>query len=141
MKFGIQFRLAALALAVALMGTLIVLATLRSQKQSGELRTRLRSVDSESFGMADHFKDSLRELNNTIFRYAMNHEPAVWEEFRKASDELDRWIDEQKPRLNTQREKDVLQQIDSVYDDYRRVAADLQVKFQSFGPQKASLED
>jgi len=45
MKFGIQFRLAALALAVALMGTLIVLATLRSQTQSAELRARLRSVD------------------------------------------------------------------------------------------------
>ena len=141
MKFGIQFRLAALALAVALMGTLIVLATLRSQTQSAELRARLRSVDSESFRMADHFKDSLRELNNKIFGYAMNHEPAVWEEFRQASDELDLWIDEQKSRLNTQREKDVLQQIDAVYDDYRRVAKELHVKLESLGEQKASLDD
>jgi len=141
MKFGIQFRLAALALAVALMGTLIVLATLRSQTQSAELRARLRSVDSESFRMADHFKDSLRELNNKIFGYAMNNEPAVWEEFRRAGDELDRWIDEQKPRLNTQREKDVLQQIDAVYDDYRRVAKELHVKLESLGEQKASLDD
>ena len=141
MKFGIQFRLAALALAVALMGTLIVLATLRSQTQSAELRARLRSVDSESFRMADHFKDSLRQLNNKIFGYAMNHEPAVWEEFRQAGDQLDLWIDEQKPRLNTQREKDVLQQIDAVYDDYRRVAKELHVKLESLGEQKASLDD
>lgn len=141
MKFGIKFRLASLALAVALMGTLIVLATLSSQQQSRELRTHLRLVDSESFGMADHFKDSLRELNNKVFQYAMNHDAAVWEEFRKASDKLDLWIDEQKPRLITQREKDVLQKIDTEYDNYRRVATNLQARLQAFDQQKASLED
>jgi signal transduction histidine kinase len=141
MKLGIKLRLAALALAVALMGTLIVLATLRSQRQSGELRIRLKSVDSESFGMANYFKDSLRELNNQIFQYAINHDTAVWDEFRKASDALDRWIDEQKSRLTTQREKDIVQRIDAEYDVYRRVANELRGKLQSFGQRKASLED
>ena len=45
MKFGIKFRFVALALVVALMGALIVLATLNSQRQAAELRDRLSQVD------------------------------------------------------------------------------------------------
>ena len=41
MKFGIKFRLVALTVVVALMGVLILLATLNSQRQSSALRERL----------------------------------------------------------------------------------------------------
>ena len=63
MKFGVTFRLAALGAAVGLMGVLIVLITLSSQREANELRARLSTVDSESFDLADHFKDMLREVN------------------------------------------------------------------------------
>src|ERR1017187_6422469 len=118
MKFGIRFRLVALALIVALMGALILLATLNSQRQAAELRDRLSQVDFESFRIADQFRDSLREVNNTMQRYGTEHDPAVWSEFLEASHKLDGWIDEQKPKLTTQHEKDALQQIDAAYDDY-----------------------
>ena len=141
MKFGIRFRLVALALIVALMGALILLATLTSQRQAAELRDRLSQVDFESFRIADQFRDSLRELNNTMQRYGTEHDPAVWNEFLEASHKLDGWIDEQKPKLTTQHEKDALQQIDVAYDDYLRVAGNLQVKIQSLGQQSATLAD
>ncbi len=64
-----KFRLAALGLAAGLMGVLIALATILSQKQAGELRAQLQIVDSESDGIAEHFKDSLREVNNIRLRY------------------------------------------------------------------------
>jgi signal transduction histidine kinase len=140
MKFGIKFRLVALALFVALMGALIVLATLNSQRQAAELRDRLSQVDFESFRIADEFRDSLRELNNTMQRYGTDHHPATWNEFVQASHKLDGWIDEQKPKLTTQREKDALQQIDVAYDDYLRVARDLEVKI-SLGQQSTTLAD
>jgi signal transduction histidine kinase len=141
MKFGIRFRLVALALIVALMGALILLATLNSQRQAAELRDRLSQVDFESFRIADQFRDSLRELNNTMQRYGTEHDPAVWNEFLEASHKLDVWIDEQKPKLITQHERDALQQIDVAYDDYMRVARDLQAKLQSLGQAGATLAD
>jgi len=140
MKFGIRFRLTALAVVVALMGLLILLATLNSQRQAGELRARLSQVDLESFQMADQFRDSLRELNNTMLRYGFDHDAAVWQEFLEASHKLDVWIDEQKPKLTTDREKEALQQIDVAYDDFLTAARNLQAKMPPPG-QSASLAD
>src|SRR5580658_8305370 len=64
MNLTAKFRLAALGVAAGLMGVLIALATIISQKTAGELRSQLNAVDSESFGISEHFKDSLREVNN-----------------------------------------------------------------------------
>ena len=141
MRFGIKFRLVTLALVVALMGALIVLATLNSQRQATELRDRLSQVDSESFKIADQFRDSLRELNNTMQRYGTDHDPAVWNEFLEASRKLNGWIDNQKPKLTTEREKDALEQIAVAYNDYQQVARELQPKIQSLGQSSATLAD
>ena len=140
MKFGIKFRLVALALAVGLMGALVALATLSSQRQSADVRARLSQVDSEIFGIADHFRRTLRELNNTIYTYGIRHDPAQWASFLKTSHELDLWVDEQKPKLRTtQLEKDLLQQIDTAYDDYQREAGELQAKVQASGQQNTPV--
>jgi signal transduction histidine kinase len=104
------------------MGLLIVVAIVLSQRQAEKLRTQLNTVDSESFSIADHFKDSLREVNNIRFRYATDHDPATWEQFRSASRELDAWMDQQAPKLTTSREEDALRQVKSSYDDYLAVA-------------------
>jgi signal transduction histidine kinase len=133
MKFGIRFRLIALSLVVALMGLLILLATSNSQRQASELHARLTQVESESFLIADQFRNSLRALNNTMQRYGADPNPALWKEFAVDSHTLDLWIDEQKPKLTTAKEKDALQQIDAAYDDYLRLAHDLQSKIQADG--------
>ena len=130
-----------LALVVALMGALIVLATLNSQRQAAELRDRLSQVDSESFRIADQFRDSLRELNNTMQRYGTDHDPVVWDEFLEVSRKLNGWIDDKKPKLTTLREKNALEQMDVAYNDYLRVAKELQPKIQSLGQSSATLAD
>jgi len=141
MKFDLKLRLLTLALVVALMGALIVLATLNSQREAAELRDRLSQVDSESFRIADQFRDSLRELNNTMQRYGTDHDPAIWNDFLESSKKLGGWIDEQKPKLTTQREKDALQQMETAYADYLRVAKELQPKINSLGASSATLAD
>jgi len=141
MNFGVKMRFTALAFVVGLMGVLMVLTTLNSQRQAAELRARLSHVELESFGIADYFKDSLRALNGTMFNYGIRHEPMDWESFLKGSHELDLWIDEQKPKLNAQQEKDVLQQIDTAYDDYMRAGRELQAKVQSLGRQDPTLAE
>jgi len=118
MKFGVTFRLAALGAAVGLMGVLIVLITFSSQKEASELRARLSTVESESSGIADHFKDMLREVNTMRLREAVDHDPATWAQFLKASHELDSWLDQETPKLTTQREEDVLRQAKAAFDDY-----------------------
>jgi len=141
MKFGIQHRLVALVAVVAVMGVLILLATLYSQRQAEDLRTRLSQVESESFKIADQFRESLRALNNIMQSYATDHDPAAWSEFLETSRKLEGWIEERKPRLTTQREKEVLQQMSAEYQEYLRVARDLQARVQTLGGQSVSLAD
>jgi signal transduction histidine kinase len=141
MKFDIRFRLIAFALAVVLLGVLIGLASLASQRQAGELRARLSQVEFDSFRIADQFRESFRELNNTLVRYGATHDPQALKDYQDAGHRLDLWIDEQKPKLNTQREKDVMQQIDAAYDDYQRVARELQANLQAESQPTASMDE
>jgi signal transduction histidine kinase len=113
-----KLRLAALGVAAVLMGVLIALATILSQKQSGRLRGQLQIVDSESAGISEHFKDSLREVNTIRLRYTMERDPAAWRQFLNTSHELGVWLDQQAPRLTTSREKDVLREVKTAYEDY-----------------------
>jgi signal transduction histidine kinase len=135
MKFGIKYRLMALVLVVTVMGVSILLATLYSQRQASGLRIRLSQVESESFRIADEFRDLFRGLNNILY------DPAVWNEFPESSHKLEGWLSEQKPRLTTQREKVALQEIDSAYKEYSKAAKELQLKVVSRGQASASLAD
>ena len=141
MKFGIKFRLVALTVVVALMGVLILLATLNSQRQSSALRERLSEVDLESFRMADQFHDSLRELGNTMQRYGTDHDPAIWNDFLEASRKLSAWMEAQKSKLSTPEEKEALRQINVAYQNYLGVAGELHLKIASLGSRNATLAD
>jgi signal transduction histidine kinase len=123
------------------MGVLILLATLYSQRQGAELHSRLVQVESESFRIGDEFKESLRAQNNIMQRYGIDHNPAIWNEFLAASHKLNAWIDTEKLRLTTDREKEALRQISAEYQAYLHVACELQSKVKNSGPQSASLAD
>jgi signal transduction histidine kinase len=138
MNLSVNFRLAALGVAAALMGLLIVVSIVLSQRQAEQLRTQLNIVDSESFGIAEHFKDSLREINNIRFRYTADHDPAAWEQFLNTSRKLDDWLDQEAPRLlTTTHEKDALRQVKSAYDAYLAEASQMH----SRDPVKVSPSD
>jgi signal transduction histidine kinase len=141
MKFGITFRLVTLSLVVAVLGLLILLATLNSEREAAELGARLSQVEMESFRIADDFRDSQRELNNTMQRYGTEHDPALWNQFLADGQKLSAWINDQKPKLTTQAEKDALQQLNAGFDDYLRAARELQPKIQALGSQSATLAD
>jgi signal transduction histidine kinase len=141
MNPGLKWRLIALGLAVSLMGALIVLVTFAAEGRAREARDRLSQVDSESFRLAERFKDRLREVNDKMRRYASFHEPAVWEEFKEASHGLQFWIEQQGVRMQTEREKGVLSRMKGAYDDYTRRAADLHALMESSGKSGASLAD
>src|SRR2546430_362681 len=118
MRFGIGHRLTALAVALVLMGALIALITLISQRQGDDAKARLGQVDLESFRIADLFKEKLRLANDKMRRYATARDSAAWEDFLKASEGLLTWIQNQAPNLATPREKGLLSQMGIAHELY-----------------------
>jgi signal transduction histidine kinase len=107
------------------MGALIVLAILLSERQANELRAQLSAVDSESFGLSEHFKDALRDVNNIRFRYTTGGDPAAWRQFLQSSQALDAWLDRQTNNLTSAGEQAALREVKSAYDGYLTAARGL----------------
>lgn len=134
-------RLILLAGGVCLMGLLIGLMTWSSQRQTNDLRNRLKRLDSEAFHIADQFRDYLRRLNNPLYQYGSTHDAESLAQFHKASHDLDVWIDDQKPKLTTDKEKALMQEIDGTYDNYLLAAERLLKKLQAASQQSATMDD
>jgi len=141
MQFGIRFRLTALALASVLMGALIIVVTLTSQRQSEEAKTRLGQVDLESFRIADRFKEKLRFATDKMRRYASVRDPGAWDEYLKAAEGLRSWIEEQASLLTTPRESDLLKQMSAARDAYVQKALDVHQLMETSQESGASLAE
>ena len=76
MNAAIKFRLLLLVVAVALMGALIVVVVLALDRNAREGRAQLAGLDSESFRIAELFKDRLREVNRDA-RPGRHREPSL----------------------------------------------------------------
>jgi len=134
MTSGVKFRLAALVLAVAIMGALIVFVTLNSQRQGADLGVKLKEVDAQSLGIAEHFKDLLRDVSDKLTRYRSTGDASVWSDFLKASGGLNAWIQGEIAGPVTPGERQILQQMNSSYADYEAVAGEVQKKIMASGP-------
>jgi signal transduction histidine kinase len=141
MNFRIKLRLIGLVVGIGLMGLVILFETIQSQRQAQELHAQLNQVDSESFRIADQFREFLRGLNGSMYRYGIERDPAERDEFLKSSQALNLWIEQQKPKLTSDQEKALMQQIDVAYNDYLRAATELLNKFQSLGEQHVKMAD
>ena len=134
MTSGVKFRLTGLVLAVAVMGGLIVFVTLNSQRQGAELGAKLKEVEAQSQGMAEHFKDMLRDQSDKMTRYRSTGDPAAWSEFLKSSGDLNTWIQGQIAGPVTPGEREILQQLNSCFADYQQVAGEAQKTITASGP-------
>jgi signal transduction histidine kinase len=105
-----------------------------AQRQGEAMRGKLNQVDTESSGLAEHFKDMLRDASDKLTRYRNTREPTARQDFLKANTELDLWIQTQKTKPVTSREKDVLKQMGSVYMDYEHAVDEFQKKIDAAGP-------
>jgi signal transduction histidine kinase len=139
MNRSIKLRLGFLALGVALMGLFILGVTLNAQRRVAEVQAQLGRVDSESFRIAEKFKDRLRAVNDKVRRYATTDEAADWAEYQDVSVKLRRWLSSQEPRLASQREKDTLRQALLAYDDYLRKVEELHYRMSTDNIKGASV--
>jgi signal transduction histidine kinase len=138
MTSAVKLRLAALALAMAVMGGLIAFVTLNSQRQSGDLRAKLDEVEAQSQGMAEHFKDMFRETGDKLTHYRSTGDAAAWADFLKSNGELSGWIQRQLAGPVTPREREILLQMNAAYADYIQVVGEVRQKTLASGPE-ASL--
>ena len=122
---AIQLRLTGFALAIVLVALLIAWAAHASLLRVKQLSARLTSAQISSFQTADYFQAHLQELDYILLRYAVQRDAADREQFVKGWEELNKWIDSQKPTLTTPKELAILNQIDTAYDDYHAAATNL----------------
>lgn len=122
MNSTFRLRFALLVGAIAVMAALTLWAVHDSWTRVNALERRLTGAQLESFNLASEFQNRLLALNNAMLHFAARREAATWTEFEQSSAHLDRWMDEQQPRLNTQRERSVMNQLNTAYDDYLTAA-------------------
>lgn len=121
---------------MAIMGALIAVVTLNSQRQGTGLRAKLDEVESQSYGMAEHFKDLFRESGDKLSRYRSTGDEAAWVDFLKSNGELNSWIQNQIAGPVTPREKDILQQMSAAYNEYMQVVDGVRKDILTTGPDR-----
>jgi signal transduction histidine kinase len=138
---GIKYRLVAFVLAIAGMFLLIVWAAHSSWRRGEELAKKLTAVQITSFQIANDLQRTVWELNNSVLRYGVYQDTNDWAYFETKSAKLDRWIDDQRPSLSTDKEKQILDLINTNYDDYLAAAQQIRTNLGSGVPRTARLND
>lgn len=138
---AIQLRLTGFALAIVLVALMIAWAAHASLKRVTQLGEKLTSAQISSFQTADYFQAHLQELDYALLRYQVRRDPADREKFVKGWDDLNKWIDDQKPTLTTPKELSILNQIDNAYDDYHAAATNLFKSIDREEPEGQSSRD
>jgi len=138
MSRGIKIRLAAFILAIGVMVGLITWAAQSSWRRGGELGDKLTKVQIESFHIADHIQESILELNNNVLRYSLSRDTNDWTRFKKASKELDEWIDLWRIE-STDYEKHIHDLINTNYDFYMAAAGEVAAKVETNSEPPLSL--
>jgi signal transduction histidine kinase len=122
MKQGIKFRLAIFITTIVLLVALIGWTAHSSWQRINQSQETLSELQWQSFQTADHLLQTVLGLNNSILRYAAYRDPDDWTNFTATSQELQNWLDAQKPILSTETERPVLDQINQAYQDYLTAA-------------------
>ena len=139
MSGSVKCRLVAFVLAIAGMLCLIAWTAYTTWQRGRELQERLTTVQIQSFQIADHFQQTIWELNNLVLRFGAYRDTNVWARFERVSKELDTWIDDQRPTLSTDKERQVLDVINHRYDDYLAAAHELERRMRSRNSPAASM--
>jgi signal transduction histidine kinase len=127
----IKLRLSAFIIAIAVMIGLIAWAAQSAWRRGGELRQELNSVQLQSFQIADHVQRTIVELNNLVLRYGAYRDAEDWSRFATNSKALDNWIDEKRAILKTEKERQVLDQINASFDFYVEAAQGIEAQVRS----------
>lgn len=122
MNSAVRIRLAVLVAAIGVIAGLTLWGVQDSWLRIAQLERKLTAGQLESFRLAAEFQQRLLTLENLLLNYTARGDRATLVEFEHAGTELDRWIDEQTPKLSTRRERGLLNQLNAAYGDYLNAA-------------------
>jgi hypothetical protein len=117
-RSSIRIRLIALSVAIVGIAGLVAWAAKTSWDQFEALHQRMQEEKLGSFRIADEFQANIYRLNYTLIRFGTRETSAELERFRRESQELYTWLEQQKTLATTPREHAVLGQIEHAYDAY-----------------------
>jgi len=124
--FGVRLWILIAALFLAAGGIIYGLAF--ASRRIQQLEDRLTTSQLEGFRLAGEIRHGLANLNHSLLRYTLLRDSKLWEQFERASGDLDRWIDAHDPNLNPRSqltsdlERSVFRELNSAYDEYRTAA-------------------
>ncbi len=101
---------------LALLGTALAIAVIVWAETDlwnsvRKLKERAERVNSESFHLADPVEAKVRELNDLVFRYSSQPNPAAWAAIDRDAAELQEWLSRNADTPSTARQKVLLRQI------------------------------
>jgi hypothetical protein len=78
-------------------------------------------------------------MTNTRLQYAIGRDQAARDQFLKVSRQLGLWLERQSLKLTSERERDILGQLNSAYEDYLQRAGALSAGRNVAAPREDSL--
>jgi signal transduction histidine kinase len=142
MMTRLRFRVFVFFLAIAAALSLILWTAQAGLKRVRDLGKKLTSDEFKRFEVGEALQQQVLSLNNILLRYAISRDPEYKRRFTEASKALDDATDEWKlQKQNSLRENQVLDKINTEYDVYLAVTANILKKVESAGSGPISLND
>jgi signal transduction histidine kinase len=106
-----------MALLIIVLAATIVGAAIVTWRQVRSLRRHFSGVQIESFRIADYLQANVLNLNATLLRFLLSHDPSDWQKFSRISESLAAWLRQQHPSTPSERQE--LAQIRTDLAEYR----------------------
>lgn len=116
MKRSLKLQLSAFALALLLLAAAIAWTARTGWREVVELR--------EGLEIAEQFDAAVTRLNGVLRSAETKNNPREWERLLVETRALDAWIDGEKERLTSPRERELLTRTDVLYDRFRSDSAE-----------------
>jgi len=113
-----NIRLALFALAVGLGVFLIVRIQGNVGSRMAQLEQEFGAIKAEGFYVGVQMRVLLRRLNEQLLDCQLSRDPADGEAFLKEANDLKQWLKRREVNLDTARERQLYEQIETAYDQY-----------------------
>jgi signal transduction histidine kinase len=122
---NVKWPLAAFLLAVVLAAGLVVWIERNTWSQVGRLQNELAAIRTESLHLGVHLRAGVWRLDGRLLRYQLSENSEEREGFHTEARQLSEQIQKTRSYLTTAQERDLVQQVEAVYEAYLNETAPL----------------
>lgn len=120
-----QPRLAALALSCLLALALVLWIKTNISERVSRLEESFATIESESFFLGAHARESLVRLNSMLLRYQLSGDLGEQARFRQLSQALHERLETNASRLSTAQERQIAERLQSAFAEYLDATVEL----------------